>query len=169
MLYYHFGGKRDLYRALLRTIFGQVSTTLEGIASNGATPDVQLRDAIGAMAAFVQTERHFPAIMLREVADGGAHLDAATLETLGSIPQAIATIIGRGVAAGRFRPVQPIAAYFSIVAPLVVFMAGAPIRREMSGRRSLRTPMPDTDAFVQHVQDLAARMLCIPKATGRTS
>ena len=43
--------------------------SLEGIASNGAAPDVQLRDAIGAMAAFVQAERHFPAIMLREVAE----------------------------------------------------------------------------------------------------
>jgi AcrR family transcriptional regulator len=166
MLYYHFRGKQDLYRALLRQLFDRVSATLRTIAGNGDPPEQQLSQAIGALAGFIETESYFPAVMLREIAEGGVHLDAKTLASMAAVPAAIGAIIARGVAIGRFEPVHPAAAYFSIVAPLVVFMAGAAIRRELAGRRDAPLPMPQPDEFVRHIQEVAVRMLKGPQPAG---
>lgn len=159
MLYYHFGGKQDLYRTLLRQLFDRVSAALEAIAATRDDPAEQLSRAIAELAGFIARERDFPAVMLREIAEGGAHLDAKTLASLAAVPAAMGAIISRGVARKSFRPVHPAAAYFSIVAPLVVFMAGAPIRRELAGRGDTRFVDLAPDAFVRHIQDAAARLL----------
>src|SRR5882672_7625690 len=79
MLYYHFKSKQGLYRTLLRQIFTLAAE--------------RLRD----MAAFVGEHAYFPAIMLREVAEGGAHLDRATLTALGDVPRAVGAIVQEGV------------------------------------------------------------------------
>src|SRR5688572_6751110 len=78
MLYYHFGSKQALYRALLRRTFSEAGARLAAIAAADQPPDAKLDRAIAAVAAFVQEHEFFPAIMLREVAEGGAHLDART-------------------------------------------------------------------------------------------
>ena len=57
--------------------------------------------------------------MLREVAEGGAHLDRETLATLAAVPHAVSAIIADGISRKAFRPVHPLAAYFTMLAPLV--------------------------------------------------
>jgi hypothetical protein len=44
-----------------------------------------------------------------------------------------------------------------MLAPLVVYLAGAPIRRELSARHALPALAPD--AFVSHLQDTMRRAL----------
>ena len=41
------------------------------------------------IAAFIEEHAFFPAIMLREVAEGGAHLDRETLAALAAVPRAV--------------------------------------------------------------------------------
>src|ERR671931_624754 len=50
----------------------------------------------------------------------------ATLLPLGSVPRAVAGIVQEGVARGAFRAVHPVFAYFSILAPIVFYLAGTP-------------------------------------------
>lgn len=169
MLYYHFGSKRQLYRTLLRQLFGEAAARLRDIAASDAAPAAKLDHAIAAIAAFVEEHQFFPAIMLREIADRGVHLDAPTLAALAELPRAIGDIVQQGVAARRFSPVHPIAAYFTIVAPIIVYLAGAPIRSALSARhlRTLASLTPD--AFVTHVQDTVRVALSRPRVRPRRS
>ena len=64
-----------------------------------------------------------------------------------------------GVEEGAFRPVHPLAAYFSMLAPMVVYLAGAPIRRQLSARHLVGDPPLTDAAFVQHIQDTMRRAL----------
>jgi TetR/AcrR family transcriptional regulator len=159
MLYYHFQSKQGLYRSLLRQTFTEASERLAAIAHDDATPGDKLDRSIAAIAAFIAEHAHFPAIMLREIAEGGVHLDRGTLAALAAIPQSVGAIIADGVARREFRPVHPLAAYFSMLAPLVVYLAGAPIRRELAAQHLVTAPMPAPDAFVRHVQDTMRRAL----------
>ena len=159
MLYYHFRSKQGLYRALLRDTFGRAGARLETIAASGAPPAEQLDSVIAAIAGFVREHHFFAAIMLREIAESGAHLDAATLAALAAIPRAVGGIIQRGVDEGAFRPVNPLAAYFSMLAPMVVYMAGAPIRRRLSARHLVSGPALTDDVFVDYIQDTMRRAL----------
>jgi TetR/AcrR family transcriptional regulator len=158
MLYYHFHSKQSLYRALLRDTFGRAAERLQEIAASAAPPADQLDSVIAAIAAFVRQHQFFAAIMLREIAESGAHLDADTVAALAALPRIVGGIIQRGVDERVFRPVHPLAAYFSMLAPMVVYLAGAPIRRRMSAHLVSGPPLTD-DVFVRHIQDTMRRAL----------
>ena len=135
MLYYHFGSKQGIYRALLRDTFGAIAGRLEAIAAGTQSPEEKLDEAVGAMAAFVDAHSHFPSIMLREVADGGLHLDPEALSALASVPKAFAAILLPGMETGMFRRMHPLGAYFTVIAPILMFVASSPVRRQLSSRR----------------------------------
>src|SRR5215207_11118153 len=128
MLYYHFKSKERLYRALLRQMFGRAAERLQPIAAGPGRPAHKIDLAIAGITAFIQEHTFFPAIMLREVAEGGAHLDRETLKALAAVPRTVAGIIEEGIAAGEFRAIDPFFAYFSMLAPIIFYLAGAPIR-----------------------------------------
>src|SRR5436309_14991608 len=85
MLYYPFKSKQQLYRTMLRQMFTRAAERLQAIARSTASPPVKIDRVIADVAALVQEHPVFPAIMLREVAEGGAHLDRATLLALASL------------------------------------------------------------------------------------
>jgi len=159
MLYYHFKSKAGLYRTLLRQMFTLAAERLRAIAALDAQPAEKVARVIAAMAGLIGERGYFPAIMLREVAEGGAHLDRATLTALASVPRAVAAIVEEGVRAGSFRPVNPFFAYVSMLAPLVFFLASAPIRHELSDLHVIDMRAPSPAEFVAHVQEAMRRAL----------
>jgi hypothetical protein len=148
-----------LYRALLRDTFTRAGDRLQAIAASAAPPSEQLDSAIVAIAGFIRQHQFFASIMLREIAESGAHLDSETLAALAAIPRAVGGIIERGVEEGAFRPVHPLAAYFSMLAPMVVYLAGAPIRRQLSARHLVGGPPLTDAAFIEYIQDTMRRAL----------
>jgi AcrR family transcriptional regulator len=159
MLYYHFKSKERLYRTLLRQMFTLAAERLQAIAAGPGRPAHKVDLAIAGMAAFIQEHTFFPAIMLREVAEGGAHLDRETLKALAAVPRAVAGIVQEGVQTGEFRPVDPVFAYFSMLAPIVFYLAGAPIRTELSHLHVINMRAMSPDEFVQQAQESARRSL----------
>ena len=159
MLYYHFTSKQELYRTILRRMFTTAAERLHGIAHSHRTPHEKIDEVIAALAGLIRERASLPAIMLREVAEGGAHLDRDTLAALASVPRAVADIVSQGIGQGAFRPVNPLFAYFNLLPPILFYLAGAPIRQELTHLHLLKLPAAGTDDFVQHVQDAARRAL----------
>ena len=159
MLYYHFKSKEALYRTLLRQMFSRAADHLRAIAALDTAPGDKVDRAIAGMAALIEEHSFFPAIMLREVAEGGAHLDRATLTALANVPRLVGAIVQEGVASGVFRPVNPVFAYFSMLAPVLFFMAGAPIRNELSDLHVIDMRAPSPAELVAHVQEAMRRAL----------
>jgi AcrR family transcriptional regulator len=159
MLYYHFRSKEGLYRTLLRDLFTRAGERLRAIAESEAEPGAKMDRAIEAVAAFIHEHAFFARIMLREIADAGAHLDRDALATLAAVPREAGRIVQEGIAKGAFRPIHPLAAYFTMLAPLIVYMAGAPIRRELTARHLVADPPLLPEAFIEHVQDTMRRTL----------
>jgi TetR/AcrR family transcriptional regulator len=122
MLYYHFGSKQGLYRTLLRGTFEKITVILREIAARRDPPADALASAVSTIAAFIDAHTYFPAIMLREVAEGGSHLDPDTLAAMAGVPTAFADILKPGIAQGTFRPMHPVSAYFTTLAPILMFV-----------------------------------------------
>ena len=157
MLYYHFRSKQHLYRTLLRRMFTLAAARLRAIAESAASPVDKVGEALAGMAAFIEEHAAFPRIMLREVAEGGVHLDRDTLEALAAVPRAFGAIVHQGVRAGAFRRVDPMFAYFSMLAPLVFYLAGAPIRKEITHLHVAGFRSRSTTDFVRHMQETVRR------------
>jgi TetR/AcrR family transcriptional regulator len=153
MLYYHFHSKQGLYRALLRQTFRQAAERLRTIGASAQTPADQLDQIVSGMAAFIQEHEFFPAIMLREVAEGGTHLDHETVAALSEVPRAVAAVIKRGIDERAFRPVHPLAAYLSMLAPIMFFLAAAPIRRQLAADHLMPGRPLTGQALVAHMQE----------------
>jgi TetR/AcrR family transcriptional regulator len=167
MLYYHFASKRQLYRTLLRRMFARAADRLNAIAGSAAAPPAKLDRVIAELAALIQEHPVFPAIMMREVAEGGAHLDRPTLAALAAVPRAVAAIVEDGVRRRAFRPIHPVFAYFSLLAPIVFYLAGAPIRREISSLHLMDLRALSPADFVAAQQDAARRSFAPVRRTRR--
>jgi hypothetical protein len=104
-------------------------------------------------------EQLFLPVFLRELADGGAHLGREELGLIAAIFATVSGVIAEGVRTKTFQPVHPALAHFSLIGPLVMFRASAPVRARV--RKLTRTQIPDADsaAVARHLQMVARRML----------
>lgn len=168
MLYYHFGSKQSLYRALLRRIFSHAADRLQPIAAAALPADEKIARVIAAIATFTAEHAFFPAIMLREVADGGVHLDQDTLKALARVPMLVGRVVEEGVADGTVRRVHPMTAYFSMLAPIVFFLAGEPIRSKLAARHLANVASLTPELFVAELQQTVRLALALPR-TPRTT
>jgi TetR/AcrR family transcriptional regulator len=151
MISYHFGGKRDLYAAILAATFQEIVADVERIAgSEGPAPEV-LRAIVAAVGdAATHRHPHFCTMMLREVLTGGQHMATAVLAQPARVLAAVQRVVERGVREGAFRPVDPLLTHLSLVGSLVFFFATSGFRqRVIPDRRP-----PDGATYVKHLQDL---------------
>jgi AcrR family transcriptional regulator len=159
MIYYHFRSKAALYREILRDLFAAVAARLEELSARTATPEGKIRAFVEAIAHEAEARPHFPPIWFREIAEGGTHLDAATMRIVAGIVRRLAGIVREGAAAGKFQPVNPLLVHGGIVGPLLLFYASAGIRKRIA-----RAGVPGADAFssrdvIAHVQNVALTTL----------
>src|SRR5215831_807497 len=79
MIYYHFASKAALYREILNDMFGAVHARIAAVAASDAAPADKIRRYIQAIADEAEARPHFPPMWLRELAEGGRHIDDATI------------------------------------------------------------------------------------------
>ena len=152
MLYYHFRSKAALYREILRHTFGTVASAVTAVRSQGGAPDLQLRRFIEAIALAAEGSPHFPAMWLREIAEGGRHLDDSIVMELRRVIETLAAILHDGHRAGIFGRVNPFVTQIGIVAPLKFFSASAPIRERYRHLVPAHVTPPRREDMVAHVQ-----------------
>src|SRR5947208_15034279 len=141
MIYYHFKSKAALYRAILRDMFAAVGTRVAAVAAASSSPEDNVRAFVDAIAAEAQARPHFPPIWLREIAEGGEHVDTVTLNYVRAVLATLGRIIDEGCRAGCLKPGPPMLVQGGIIAPLMFFLATARVRRKMQreiGRASCR-------------------------------
>lgn len=151
MVYYHFTNKAALYREILRDVFGAVADAVERVTLEGRSPETQIQAFIAAIASHAVTKPHFPAIWLREIAEGGRHVDASVMAEAHRVLATLARILDAGRQSGRFRDVAPLIVQMAIVSPLLLFQASAPVRARLRGRLPFARPGLTLDTVIEYV------------------
>jgi len=162
MIYYHFDSKLALYTEILRQVYLSVGDRVVSIAARHVSAGAKLDAVVDTLVNAVDDHPHFLPILLRELAEGGAHLGGDTLQLMSRIFGLVSGIIADGVRDREFAPVHPALAYFSMVGPLVMFRASAPVRARITRLGLANLPEVDRDMFVHHLQRVARRMLGPP-------
>ena len=159
MIYYHFPDKRALYTTIVREHFTPIVRKLSAITAQAAPPGEQLDRLIGALVQSIDASKPFLPIFLREIADGAVHLGADELALLAGIFGIIRGVIAEGSRQRVFQPVHPGLAHFTLIGPLVMFRATAPVRERIRATRGVEIPDADPPTMVSHLQMVARRML----------
>lgn len=164
MIYYHFPNKRALYTCIIRDVFAPITERVHLAVAEDAPPDRKLARVIDTLVRSVDASTYFLPIFLREIADGGAHLRPEELALLSGIFAAVSGVVAEGAKQHVFDPVHPALAHFTLVGPLVMFRATAPIRARIKSLRHVEIPAADSDTLVRHLQMVAHRMLALTDA-----
>jgi len=151
MIYYHFGSKQDLYRAVLLRLFGDVLAEISRLKTSEAPPREKLQALYTRIAAHFETKRALPHIMLREILAGGKSIDAEASRTLFVIVSFVADTIREGVRTGEFREVDPLLLHMSVLAPLMVHYVGATFRERILPREMPGVAAPSNAEMLRHL------------------
>jgi TetR/AcrR family transcriptional regulator len=158
LLYYYFGSKLGLYRQVVRDGIDRFATRMRAVAEAPLSAEEKLRRWINALAEHMTDEPTMPLTMLREVADGGVHLDLDALRELTTIIPLVHGLIRQGQREGVFGDADPIALHFVLLGSTILFTANAPIRRRIR-QLGLAQPPLELAPFVNHLQQVALRSL----------
>src|SRR5207237_9629475 len=101
----------------------------------------------------------FLPIFLREIADGAVHLASEELALLAGVFGTVRSVITAGTSEKVFQPVHPALAHFTIIAPVIMFRATAPVRARIEATRGVVIPDADRSTVVSHARMVARRML----------
>jgi AcrR family transcriptional regulator len=153
MLYYHFQSKAGLYGEVLRDMFQAVAQRLADTTPRAASPADRIRALVEAIAREAEARPHFPPIWLREIAEGGTHVDRSTMTIIAGILQHVAGALKDGTAAKQFLPANPFLIQLGIVGPLLLFFASAPLRRK-APQLGIAADLT-TEQVIAHVQRVA--------------
>ena len=152
MVYYHFPSKAALYLAILREQFMAVAAAVSDARAQGGAPVEQLSRYIDTIAHVALARPHFPPMWLREIAEGGRHLDASVLVELKRVLEVLAGILNDGRQQGAFRPAHPFVTQMGIMAPLMFFAASAPVRQRVGKKLPPALVLPDLEGVVTYVK-----------------
>ncbi|HEY3042899.1 MAG TPA: TetR/AcrR family transcriptional regulator [Vicinamibacterales bacterium] len=159
MIYYHFPSKRALYTSIVREHFTPIVEKLAAITMQPAPPDQQLNLLIKTLVEAIDASKPFLPIFLREIADGAVHLGSEELALLAGIFGTVRSVIADGTGQNVFQPIHPALAHFTIIAPVIMFRATAPVRARIEATRGIVIPDADPSTVVKHMQMVARRML----------
>ena len=154
MLYYHFKSKAGLYHEILRDMFNAVAARVGALRAARGGPADRIKGLVLAIAQEAEARPHFPAIWLREIAEGGVHVDKDTMAIIAGILGQVAAAVEQGVAAKQFKPANPLLVQLGIVGPLLMFFATEPLRRR-APKQQLFARNLTTEQVIAHVQRVA--------------
>jgi AcrR family transcriptional regulator len=159
MIYYHFEDKLALYREIVRDMLRAAGAGVTAIADSADPPEQKIARWVETFVALGEERPYFPPLMLRELAEGAPHLDHDTFALIRHLIGAFGRILAEGQHAGVFRPVNPILAYITLLAPLM-FNAARERAAAQPGRGDfpMFVTVPHADV-IRHMQQVALRML----------
>ena len=151
MIYYHFGSKQKLYRAVLQSLFGDVLAEIQRLRASTEPPEKKLRALYTRVVHHFEAKNALPHVILREILAGGKAMDAEASRTLGIVLGFVSETLQEGERSGAFRPVHPLLFHLTMLAPLMVHFAGASFRERLLPREMPGLPLPTNDDMLNHL------------------
>jgi TetR/AcrR family transcriptional regulator len=158
LIYYYFGSKLGLYRHVVRLGVADFAARMHAVVEDAAAAEEKLRAWIVGLAAHFTEQPTLPRIMLRELADGGVHLDNDTLRDLTSLLPLVHRLVRQGRSEGAFDEVDPITLHFVLLGAAMLFTTNAPIRRRIRQLGFAQPPL-EIEPFVRHLHRFTLRSL----------
>ena len=158
LIYYYFANKRGLYHEILHASLQDLVAPLRLVVDGQAMPTPNWPATSTRWSSTSTAHPHLPPIMLRELADGGRHLDVETLRQMLTLPPLLFRLVGQGREEGAFGPFDPLMLHFVLMGTAMLMASNVPIRRRVR-QLGLAQPPLDTAATTALLQAVARRTL----------
>ncbi len=123
MLYYYFGSKERLLRAVLENLLGELHASYQAASRAPGGPAARLLLFLSSYFDFLVGHPNYPRLMQRQVMH--AEFDWIARKYFVPFHRAISLTIRQGIRAREFRPVDPDHAVFTILGMTIFYFAAA--------------------------------------------
>jgi TetR/AcrR family transcriptional regulator len=139
MLYYYFGNKRSLHRAVLENLFRQLRVRVLGPPAKNLSAREQFFRYVTGYFDFLATHPNYPRLVQREAMEASAKFDWMVREHFRPLHRQLAGAVEKATEAGEFREVDPDQIAFITLGMATSYFAAAPIMSRVMGRDLLST------------------------------
>ncbi len=133
MLYYYFGNKRRLHRAVLENLLRQFRSCVLKLPAEKAGPRGQFFGYVSSYFDFLATHPNYPLLVQREAMGSSRTFSFMAREYFRPVYAQLARTIGEGIAAGEFRKVDPGQTASIAMGMVTSYFASAPIVSQIAG------------------------------------
>lgn len=158
LLYYYFGNKRALYHAVLLGQAEQLLAALQPVIEGPLDAGAKLDAYVEALVHYFSGRNPMTSLMLRELADGGRHLEPDVLRRMVVMPGLLATLVQQGRREKVFADRNPVMVHLVLVGTTLFMSGNAAIRTRIAQMRLAQPPV-DTADVIAELQVLARRLL----------
>ena len=128
LIYYYFKNKAGLYETVMSTLFDSIYTEVTKAEKCCNSTTAELRAFIETYAKYAQKYPYFPALLLRELSDSGAHLPEMMFAGMRRLFVLLSDILDRGEKEGVFIKSIPMVIHFMIIGALNLLVTTKPLR-----------------------------------------
>ncbi|MFB3814627.1 MAG: TetR/AcrR family transcriptional regulator [Terriglobales bacterium] len=141
LLYYYFRDKETLYGAALDYVFAGARDAVAEALARPLPPREKLLVCAAAHFDYLAANRLYPRLVMRELMRIGRRPPSQVRDIVGRhfspLFVQFTRVIREGIAAGEFRPVDPVQFVISMVALNVFYFIGAPVLHALTGNDPL--------------------------------
>jgi TetR/AcrR family transcriptional regulator len=138
LLYYYFGDKKRLHRAVLENLLRQFRQRVLESSSKSRSARERLITIVSAYFDFLATHPNYPRLVQREALQpGGRYFDGMLREFFQPLQNLIASTIEEGTSASELREVDARQAAYIIMGMTTSYFAAAQIMSRFSGQDML--------------------------------
>jgi TetR/AcrR family transcriptional regulator len=137
MLYYYFGDKQRLHRAVLENLFRQLRKVVYAKPPGHATPRDRLLSFVNGYFNFLATHPNYPRLVQREAMSATPKFEWIVREYFRPFHRRLSGLIEEGIAAGEFRKVDAHHTVFTLLGMMVFYFAAAPVMSKLVGQNLL--------------------------------
>jgi len=135
LLYYYFTDKEAIYEAVLDHVFSGLRDTVVPVLEGDAPPRQKLLNYLGAYFDYIAANPRFPRVVqgewIRTGTERTPQMQRIAKEYFRPIYQKLGEVLAQGIAAGEFRPVDPMHFIPSMVAIIVFYFSAAPVIKSL--------------------------------------
>ena len=155
MLYYYFGNKQRLHRAVLENLFGQLRQVVYAPAAPGATSRERLIRWVNGYFDFLATHPNYPRLVQRESMNATPQFQWIVREYFQPFHRYLTRLIGEGIASGEFRKVDAHQTVFTLLGMTAFYFAAAPaisklVKRNLLSHQALEARRSALLDFLEH-------------------
>jgi TetR/AcrR family transcriptional regulator len=136
LLYYYFNDKETLYGAALDYAFGQMGEHLIAVLDRDLPPREKVVTYVGAYFDFIASHklnRDLVQMEMMRAGHGSPHLKRIAKRYFHPLYRRLSEVVREGIAAGEFRPINPMQFVPSMVALVVFYFISAPVMKTVTG------------------------------------
>jgi TetR/AcrR family transcriptional regulator len=134
MLYYYFGNKRRLHRAVLENLLRQLRLTVFSLPKKSRSPRERFFAGVSGYFDFLATHPNCPRLVQRQAMEAGRGFEWMVTEFLRPLHREFARMVEEGIAKGEFRNVDPDQTALITIQMTTSYFAAAAILSRVVGR-----------------------------------